>query len=97
MVMLTVFLALFVGTFSGTVAGGLVSWWLLDQPSAEPVALDHLTFDPDVDDQISRAANQWAETHHRPEAAPLVADKLRLVHALNQRRQRRSGRGRWER
>jgi hypothetical protein len=95
MAMLPVVLALFVGTFSGTVAGGLLSWWLLDRPSAEPVvAPDHLALDPDVEYQIDQAANQWAEAHHRPGAAPLVADKLRLVYTLNQRRQRRR---RWDR
>lgn len=94
MVMLTVLLALFVGTFSGTVAGGLVSWWLLGQAFAETAPVDRLAVDPGMDDQISQAANQWAEAHHRPGAAPLVADKLRLAYALNQRR-RRNRRGRW--
>jgi hypothetical protein len=92
--MLTIFIALFVGTFSGIVAGGLVSWWLLRQAFAETVPVDHLAVDTGMDDQINRAANQWAEAHHRPGAAPLVADKLRLAYALNQRR-RRNRRGRW--
>jgi hypothetical protein len=95
MVMLTIIIALFVGTFSGTVAGGLVSWWLVGRSLAETVPVDYLAVDPDLDDQIDRAANQWAEAHHRPGAAPLVADKLRLVYHLHQRRQSRNHRKRW--
>jgi hypothetical protein len=94
MVMLTVLLALVVGTFSGTLAGGLVSWWLLGGVLAQATPSDYLSADSDMDEKIDRAALRWAEAHHRPEVAPLVADKLRLVYTLNQREKRRSRRGR---
>jgi hypothetical protein len=94
--MLTIVLALFLGTFSGTVVGGLVNWWLSVQTRTETVPLERLAVDPDLDAQIDQAAGLWAEAHHQPAAASLVADKLRLFHELNQRRMRRHGRG-WSR
>jgi hypothetical protein len=88
--MLTIILALLAGTFGGTLAGGLISWqFLRPPPSHKPLDLNAI--DPDEDEQINRAASRWAKAHHRPGAAPLVADKLRLVYTLNRRR---SGRGR---
>jgi hypothetical protein len=87
-------LALFCGTFIGTLAGGLAGWWLLVRAgSARP--FDRVVGDADLDGRIRRAAADWAAAHGRPEAAPLIADKLRLAHSLSQRRARRSGR--WSR
>lgn len=94
--MLTVVLALFFGTFSGTVMGALVSWWLLAQAHKETVPLQGLAVDSDMGERIDQAAARWAAESHQPAAAPLVAGKLRLVHALNQRRARHHGR-RWSR
>lgn len=92
---LTVFFALLVGTFSGTLAGGALALWLLRHGRADAVpAADALPVDPDTDEQIKRAASRWAEAHGRPDAAHLIADKLRLVYNLNRRRQRRPER-RW--
>jgi hypothetical protein len=93
MVMLTIVLALFFGTFSGTVVGGLVNWWLSAQTRTEAMPLERLAVDPDLEAQIDQAAGQWATAHDQPAAASLVADKLRLAHALNQRLMRRHGRG----
>lgn len=94
--MLTIVFALFFGTFSGTLAGGLLSWGLLNrtQDAARPV--EPPPIDLDVDARIDRAASQWAATNHQPEAAPLVANKLRLAYVLSQRRKRLDGR-RWSR
>ncbi len=88
--MATVLLALMVGGVSGGVAGGLASWRIVRRRSADPLVLD-----PDLDRQIDAAAAQWAAVHDRPDAAPLVADKLRLAYVLSQRSRRR--RRRWSR
>lgn len=87
--MLTIIVALGVGIGSGTVTGGALGFWLAHRPHPRPAPLDDLALDPDLDRQIDHAAQQWAEANQRPGAAPLVADKLRLAHRLNQRRQRR--------
>jgi hypothetical protein len=94
MAMLTMLLALLAGSLSGTVTGGLVSWWLFERRVGR-VVLDQVSIDPDVERQIAEAAAQWAAAHHRPGAAPLVADKLRLAYVLNQRRTRRRHRRWW--
>jgi len=91
--MLTIVLALFFGTFSGTVVGSLLSRWLSAQTHRATEPADPFTIDRDIDAQIDRAAGRWATAHDQPAAASLVADKLRLVHALNQRRAQRRGRG----
>jgi hypothetical protein len=93
--MLTILIALMVGTLSGTAAGGLAGWLTVrflsrGQMIDREVALGF------VDGQIDDAAAQWAEAHHAPAAAPLVADKLRLAYVLQQRRRRRHER-RWSR
>jgi hypothetical protein len=94
-VMLTILIALMVGTLSGTAAGGLAGWLTVRFLPRERM-VDHLDIDPHVDGQINDAAAQWAEAHHAPAAAPLVADKLRLAYVLEQRRRRRHER-RWSR
>jgi hypothetical protein len=58
---------------------------------------DYVVVDPHVDGQIDHAAAQWADAHHQPAAALLVADKLRLAYVLQQRRRRRRRKGRWSR
>jgi hypothetical protein len=95
MVMLSIFFALSAGIFGGTAAGGFVNWWLLRR-HAKRVPVNAPTIDPALDRQINQAANQWAAAHHRPEAAALVAGKLRLAYVLQQRRARRHRR-RWSR
>jgi len=91
--MLFVLLALLVGTLSGTLAGGLLTWWLLNRSRAGAAPVERLSVDPAVEAQIGRTAAQWARTHQRPGSEPLVADKLRLVYALNRRRRQK----RWAR
>jgi hypothetical protein len=48
-----------------------------------------MTVTPAVDDRIDQAAAAWSAVHGRPEAAPLVADKLRLAQRLAEQRSRR--------
>lgn len=83
--MLVVVVALLLGTLSGGLAGGLASRWLLTRLTVEALPAAGSGIDPDLDEQIRQAASRWAEAHHRPGAASLVADKLRLVYVLRQR------------
>lgn len=92
--MLTILTALLAGISGGALAGALAGWWT-GRRSAPASSLDDLVFDPDLDEQIGDAARGWAMRQGQPAAAPLVARKLRLMVALNQRRLRR--RGRWSR
>jgi hypothetical protein len=91
--MFTILIALIAGTIGGTLAGVVAGRWAIRRQSAPPTTLDDLGLDPDLDQQITEAARQWAVRQGQPAAAPLVADKLRLIHAIGQRRRRR----RWSR
>lgn len=90
--MLAILLAFVAGTLGGTVAGGLASWWLSPRERSGRASVDHPAVDLDIDHQINQAASQWADVHHWPEAAPLVADKLRLAYTLNEQQERRRNR-----
>jgi hypothetical protein len=92
--MLAILIALGAGAGGGVVAGSLAAWWTTHRQSASPMAVDDLPRDPELDEQISKAARGWAMRQGQPTAAPLVADKLRLLLAMNQRRSRRR---RWKR
>jgi hypothetical protein len=100
--MLTMLIVFMAGAFGGAVVGGLLvrlvtrsaRRWCL--PSRRMP--DHMAVDPVVEGQITEAASQWASAHGRPEAvADLIADKLRLTHALSQQRAQRPPRRRWSR
>jgi hypothetical protein len=90
--MLTLVLALLIGVVGGAVAGGLVSLRLLQRVRS---ASRHEPLDPEVEQQINYAANEWATAHGHPAAAPLVAGKLRLAYVLTRRKKGR--RRRWSR
>lgn len=92
--MLTILIALMVGALGGTLAGTVAGWWAGRRQSAQSARLDDLDLDPALDQQITEAARQWAMRQGQPAATPLVADKLKLLHALSQRRRRRR---RWSR
>jgi hypothetical protein len=92
--MLTILIALMVGTLSGTAAGGLAGWLTVRVLSGDRM-VDNVVALLRVDGQINDAAAQWAEAHHQPAAASLVADKLRLAYVLSHRPRRR--RRRWSR
>ncbi len=91
--MFTILIALTAGTFGGTAAGAVAGWRAACRQSAQSSKLDDLGLDPDLDEQITEAARQWAVRQGQPAAAPLMVDKLRLIHAVGQRRSRR----RWPR
>ncbi len=88
-------LALAVGTLGGTLAGGLAGWWLARRSPAPTSPPEYIDLGPDLEQQIGRAASAWATSHQRPEAASLVADRLRLAYALSRGRQRQGRRRRW--
>lgn len=94
MAMLTILVALLMGLVGGMAAGGCVSRWLLHR-HLRRLPLDVASIDPDLDRQIAQAAQQWAASHGREMAAPLVADKLRLAYVLSQRPRRRRRWSRW--
>ncbi|HEV3322109.1 MAG TPA: hypothetical protein VG147_07975 [Solirubrobacteraceae bacterium] len=87
--MLTILIAAVVGALGGTVAGAVVSRWTVRRQPAPPATLDDLSLDPDLDQRITEAAHQWATQQGQPDAAPLVAGKLRLVYVLGRGRKRR--------
>lgn len=92
--MLSILIALGIGMLGGVVAGGFMGWWTVRR-LVRPLPLDHLILDDNLDHNITEAASQWAIAHGRPEAANLVADKLRVVSRLNQRHRRRRVRRGW--
>jgi len=77
------------GMAGGIAGGGLVALVLSRStrssvrgrvdPGAQPIISG-------VDDQIEEVASEWARGVGRPEAAGLVANKLRLWHRLQARR-----------
>lgn len=79
--MLVYLLPILAGALAGAFTAGLLLWRYRRRevtaavPTGEPV-------DPWVEAEIDRAAVAWATEHGRPEAAPLMADKLRLLHHL---------------
>jgi ABC-type branched-subunit amino acid transport system permease subunit len=73
------------GFLVGAAVGALVSW-LLHRRLASVVPLDYSAIDPAVDPSIRLAARQWADAYGQPASAPLIVNKLRLVHNLNRRR-----------
>ena len=82
MSMLIYLLPILAGALAGGLAGGLLLWWHhRHQPSVSPSSPAEF-IDPWVAAQIDQAAATWATQHGRPEAAPLMADKLRLLHRL---------------
>lgn len=85
--MLSYVLPIIAGALAGALIALLVLWQYLRHqqpaqlPAGEPV-------DPWVEAEIDRAAVEWATTQGRPEAAGLMADKLRLLHQLGTERRR---------
>lgn len=82
--MLTLLIPVIAGTLAGAAAGGLLAWYLLRRRTVQ--AESSPTTDPWVAAEIDRAAATWASEQGRPEAAPLLADKLHLLHKLSTRR-----------
>jgi hypothetical protein len=85
--MLSLLLTFALALLAGAFGGASVVWALLRRSTpAEPPSSEQ----PDewVSAEIDQAAVAWATAHGRPEAAPLMADKLRLLHRLGLRRER---------
>lgn len=76
-------------TIAGAAAGASMAvvllWWHDRQARTETVNTVE-PIDPWVEAEIDRAAVNWATAQGRPEAASLVADKLRLLHRLGTER-----------
>jgi hypothetical protein len=94
MTMLSILIALGAGILGGVMAGGFMGWWIVRR-LVRPLLLEHIMVDDGLDHTINRAASQWAIAHGRPEAAHLVADKLRLLSRLSERHRRRHVRRGW--
>lgn len=77
----------------GSVAGGLAVWLFLRRRSDRMPKAEDFVIDAGLDQAIDAGARAWAAAQGVPAAAPLVADKLRLLHALNRRPRER--RRRW--
>ncbi len=92
--MLVILAALIAGTLSGTIAGVLAGWWFARRTTRVPTfSHDQVTLDPDVDDRIGQVASEWARSRNQPEAAPFIANKLRLFYRLRERNRHRGNRG----
>ena len=63
-------------------AVGSLLGWLLSKKRPETRAVRPPKLDPELEHQMDLAAARWAAAHGRPEAAGLVASKLRLTWAL---------------
>jgi hypothetical protein len=87
--MLNLLLPIAVGAVAGAGAGGLAAWWQLRRHRAKPQMAESVPLDPRLEEEIEGTATAWATSNGRPEAAGIVADKLRLLHHLSQRRGRR--------
>lgn len=84
--MLTLLISLAAGALGGIMVSAGASRWSARRQrvrqSADP------SLDPNLDQRISEAARHWAANQGQPAAAPLMANKLRLIHAVSQRRRR---------
>lgn len=81
------------GTLGGALAGGAITWrHRRPVPSGTHVVHEIAHSDPEEDQRINDAADNWAEAHGRLEAAPLIANKLRLASRLVDQRSRRRSR-----
>jgi hypothetical protein len=72
-----------------TVGGGLAGWLVaLWRTQVGPVAVPEppIASQGPPDEWIDEAAARWASANGRPEAQGLIASKLRLGYALQQRR-----------
>jgi hypothetical protein len=84
--MMTILISLAVGIIGGVATGTAVGLFFLRRPVKAFTPRTSYRIDRDLDARITDAANRWAASQGRPEAAPLAADKLRLLTRLNQKR-----------
>lgn len=75
---------------AGGLAGALVSRRL--QQSSDDCVMHPEPLDPVIAERIDAFSRSWADGSGRPDAATIVANKLRLLAQLRARRVRRSTR-----
>jgi hypothetical protein len=81
---LTLVLVVVAATIGAVMALVWMRWFLLrqvDSPPAEPT-------DPYVAAALDAAAIRYAREHGRPELAPIILDKLLMLHRIGTRRER---------
>jgi hypothetical protein len=83
--MMLLALAFTLAVLVGALSGVLTARWLLRRSEKQP-PVQAKEPDPWVAAEIDQAAASWAMAQGRPEAAPVMADKLHLLHHLGQRR-----------
>jgi len=72
---------------AGAIGGTFAARWLIRRNQRRQVQPQPAVFsDPALNTEIDRAAAVWANSHGRPEAASLAADKMHLIHRISQRR-----------
>lgn len=71
---------------TGVLTGVLLAVWLLRRPRVRRRAHLGIPLDPDIDRWIEEEAARWANANERPQAAGLVAEKLRAVLAVARKR-----------
>ena len=79
-------LTVIAGTFGGAIAGVSLACWYLRLWMRRHDEIQLPFPEPDVEVRIQSAAQDWATTQGQPEATPLVANKLQLVHRLRHQR-----------
>jgi hypothetical protein len=71
----------------GIVIGVATAWWWSRRRAGGFASPKDSVLDPDLEHRIVTASTEWATRHGQPAAAGLVANKLRLLAALHQRRE----------
>jgi hypothetical protein len=75
----------FVAALIGVAVGIGIGLWLARR-DRKPLPLEPVVIDAALENRIKQASAEWAAQQNRPEAAGLVAGKLRLLYRLNQTR-----------
>ena len=76
-----------IGAFAGAAAGGIAGWFVKSrQDEIEESRPPRRKMNRDRDDQFDDVAATWASLNGMPEAAHLIARKLRLAARLSDRR-----------
>jgi hypothetical protein len=86
--LLTYGLPALIAAVAGAAAGGLAAWKLRSRPDpGTELDLVEADGDPFIDAEIDRASVHWAESHnHPPEAAGLMAERLKTLHRIGHRK-----------
>jgi hypothetical protein len=82
---LTIAVSVVSGVVAGVFSGCLLGLWLARRPLPPRRRRGHEEVDPLVELRIREASARWAAQHGYPQAAGVVASKLRLLHRLSRR------------